>query len=305
VGGEVIRQLALGVKGDGMIVYFNDRFIPKEDVRVSPDDRGFLFADGAYEVIRSYHGRLFKAEDHLRRMRRSLRELRIVGPDADSLGDIAGELIQVNDLGDGDAAVYIQITRGVGPRRHSFPDPDREIPPTVYVSAYPIQPPRKKWEDGVKIILVPDIRWARCDIKSVALVPNVLASQQAKERGAEEAVFVRDGAITEGSHTSFCAVFDGQLTTCPKTNYILAGITREVVLELCGELGIPFREFPIFERKLREADELVILGTTTEVMPVVQVNDWRVGDGKPGPITRKLQQAFCEIAYSVNHETCS
>jgi D-alanine transaminase len=276
-----------------MIVYFNGRLIPKEDVRISPDDRGFLFADGVYDVIRSYDGRLFRAEDHFRRTDRSLRALLIDGPDLDDLRDAAEQLIQCNDLGRGDAKLYIQITRGVAPRRHAFPD--GETPPTVYASATPFHPPHEKWEHGVKIILVPDIRWARCDIKSVALLPNVLASQQARESGAEEAVFVRDGVITEGSHTNFCAVFDGQLVTHPKSNYILAGIMREVVLDLCGELNIPFREFPIFEGELREADELMVLGTTSEIMPVVQVDDWKVGDAKPGPITTKLQRAFREM----------
>jgi D-alanine transaminase len=255
-----------------MIVYFNGRLVPKEDVRISPDDRGFLFADGVYEVIRSYDGRLFRAKDHFRRMDRSLRELLIDGPDLDDLRDVAEQLIQCNDLGRGDAKLYIQITRGVAPRRHSFPG--EHTPPTVYVSASHFRPPHEKWKYGVKIILVPDIRWARCDIKSVALLPNVLASQQARERGA---------------------VFDGQLVTHPKSNYILAGIMREVVLDLCGELNIPFREFPIFEGELREADELMILGTTSEIMPVVQVNDWKVGDSRPGPITTKLQRAFREM----------
>jgi D-alanine transaminase len=276
-----------------MIVYFNGRLTPKEDVRISPDDRGFLFADGVYEVIRSYDGSLFRAEDHFRRMDRSLRALLIDGPDMDDLRDAAKQLIQCNDLGRGDAELYIQITRGVAPRKHAFPD--EETPPTVYASAVPFHPPREKWEHGVKIILVPDVRWARCDIKSVALLPNVLASQQARERGAEEAVFVRDGVITEGSHTNFCAVFDGQLVTHPKTNRILAGIMRAVVLDLCGELGIPFSETPISERELREADELMVLGTTSEVMPVVRVDDWEVGDARPGPITTKLQRAFREM----------
>jgi D-alanine transaminase len=276
-----------------MIVYFNGRLIPKEDVRISPDDRGFLFADGVYDVIRSYDGRLFRAEDHFRRMDRSLRELLIDGPDLDDLRDAVEQLIRCNDLGRGDAKLYIQITRGVAPRRHTFPG--GETPPTVYASAVPFHPPHEKWKHGVRIILVPDIRWARCDIKSVALLPNVLASQQARESGAEEAVFVRDGVITEGSHTNFCAVFDGQLVTHPKSNYILAGIMREVVLDLCGELGIPFREFPIFEGELRKADELMVLGTTSEIMPVVQVDDWKVGDAKPGPITTKLQRAFREM----------
>jgi D-alanine transaminase len=278
-----------------MIVYFNDHFIPKEEVKIFPDDRGFLFADGAYEVIRAYNGKLFRADSHLQRLARSLRELRLDGPDKENFRDIAEQLVQDNKLEDGEVLVYIQVTRGVAPRRHAFPGND--TPSTVYVTATPFQPPHAEMKQGVKIILVPDIRWARCDIKSIALLPNVLANQQAKENGVAEAIFVRDGAITEGTHTNFCAVFDGELVTYPQNNYILAGITRSVVLDLCRELNIPIREFPIFERDLKKADELMLTSTTSEVTPVVQVEDWQVGDGKPGPITTTLQQAFRELTY--------
>jgi D-alanine transaminase len=273
-----------------MIVYHNGNFLSKEDVRISPDDRGFLLGDGAYEVIRAYGGKLFKPGEHLRRMERSLRELRIAGPDVQALGDVARELLRRNQLEKADAALYLQITRGAAPRKHAFPEPG--VPPTVYLSATAFRGSQVKWEQGVKIILVPDVRWARCDIKSVALVPNVLASQRAKECGAEEAVFVRDGSVTEGAHTNFCAVFSGRLVTHPKTRHILGGVTREVVLDLCAGLDIPVTEFPILQERLREADELLIVGTTTEIMPVVTVGDWIVGDGKPGPVTRQLQRAF-------------
>ncbi len=273
-----------------MIVYLNDRFLPKKDARVSPDDRGFLFADGAYEVIRSYSGKLFKIEEHYQRLGRSLHELRITPPDMAKLTDAAEELIRVNNLANGDAVLYVQVTRGVAPRKHAFPE--EEIRPTVYLSAGPFRPSPEKWERGVRIILVADIRWSRCDIKSIALLPNVLASQEAKARGAEEAVFVREGVVTEGAHTNFCAVFDGQLVTHPQSSHILAGITRKVVLDLCYELQIPCQESPIGQRELRKASEAVIIGTTTEIMPVVQVDDWKVGDGEPGPVTRKLQEAF-------------
>ena len=278
-----------------MTVYFNGRFMPKEDVKISPDDRGFLFGDGVYEVIRAYKGRLFRAEAHFKRLERSLRELHIDGVDVKELGDVAGQLLQLNHLEHEDAKLYIQVTRGAAPRQHCFPAAG--TPPTVYAYVSAFQPPVQKWEHGVRVILVPDVRWARCDIKSVALLPNILACQQAKESGAEEAVFVRNGVVTEGSHTSFCAVFDGELITHPKTNYVLTGTMREIVLELCGQLGIPFREFPIFERDLKKADEIMILGTTSEIMPVVQVDDWTVGSGEPGPIARRLQQAYREIAY--------
>ncbi len=276
-----------------MIVYFNGHFMPKERVSISPDDRGFLFADGAYEVIRSYDGRLFRLDDHLVRLDRSLRELHITGPDVHSFGDIAEELIRANHLEQGDASLYIQVTRGAAPRRHTFPD--EGISPTVYAYAAPLRPYLERWERGVKAILVPDIRGSRCDIKSVALLPNVLASQRAAERGAYEAIFLRDGAVTEGSHTNVCAVRDGRLVTYPCTHHILSGITRRVVLELCGQLDIPIEESPVLETHLGAVDELLLLGTVTGVMPVVEVDCWQVGDGVPGPVTRRLQRAFREL----------
>ena len=276
-----------------MIAYFNNRFLPKEEIRISPDDRGFLFGDGVYEVIRAYSGKLFQADAHLMRLERSLRELKITGVDVANLQQIAKTLLERNDLRTGDATVYLQVTRGAAPRKHSFPDKD--TPPTVYLSASAFQPPLQKIENGVKVILLPGIRWTRCDIKSVSLVANVLANQQAKEQGAEEAVFVRDGTITEGTHSNFCGVFGGELVTHPADNYILAGITREVVLNLCRGLGIAVRERPVAEKDLPRADELIMLGTTTEVMPIVQMNDRQIGDGKPGPVTRRLQKAFREL----------
>ena len=276
-----------------MIVYFNGQYTAKEDVRVSPDDRGFTFGDGAYEVIRAYGGRLFRGEDHVGRLARSLGELRIEAPvlrGPGGIAQVAAELIERNGLAGGDAAVYVQVTRGVAPRKHAFPPPG--TPPTVYLAASPFQPAPDAWQNGVGVILVPDIRWARCDIKAVALLPSVLASQQAAERGAEEAVFVRDGLITEGAHTNVCAVLDGVLVTHPATNLILDGITRRVVLGLCAGLGIPTGEEPIPADDLLAAAEVMILGTTTEIKPVVRVDGRQVADGRPGPVTRRLQAAF-------------
>jgi D-alanine transaminase len=273
-----------------MIVFFNGQFRPKEAVHISPDDRGFLLADGAYEVIRVYGGQPFLMAEHLRRLRYSLDELRIALPPIEELPGTAQELIDHNNLVAEDGKIYIQVTRGVAPRKHAFPT--EPTPPTYYVEASPFSPRPEKWDNGVTVILVPDIRWGRCDIKSLALLPNVLASQEAKERGAEEALFVREGVITEGAHTNVCAVLDGQLVTHPASHQILAGITRGLVLDLCGELGISCRQDPIPTTTLRAASEVMILGTTTEIMPVVQVDGWKVGDGRPGPITRRLQEAF-------------
>ncbi len=272
------------------IVYFNTQYLPRTTVKISPDDRGFLFADGVYEVIRAYKGRLFRMDLHLKRLARSLRELKINGPSMERIAEISDALIQRNNLKDADAAIYIQITRGAAPRKHAFP---KSAPsPTVYLNAFTVQPPVEAWEKGAKAITAPDIRWTRCDIKSVSLLPNVLASQAAAEAGAEDAIFIRDGFVTEGSHTNVCAVFKGRLQTHPKNNYILPGVTREVVLSLCAGLNIPVSQTPISANSLPRADELMLLGTSTEVMPIVQLDNRQVGNGKPGPITRKLQEAF-------------
>lgn len=276
-----------------MIVYFNGEFMQKEAVKISPDDRGFLLGDGAYEVMRSYNGVLFKVREHISRMEKSLEKLRIPNPFKGDLKDIGEKLIQGNGLQDTDATLYFQVTRGAAPRQHAFPG--EEVPPTVYAAASAFQPPLSKREKGVKVVLEPDIRWGRCDIKSIALLPNVLACQRAKEQQAEEAILVRDGVITEGSHSNFGAIFSNQFYTYPDTNSILAGITRQVVLEICSNLGISVNESPIPVDRLKEADELLFTGSTLEIFPVVQVDDWKVGTGMPGPITRKLQKEYSKL----------
>jgi D-alanine transaminase len=273
-----------------MIVYFNGTFMPKSDVCISPDDRGFLFADGVYEVIGAWEGQLFQADRHFARLARSLRALRIPSPDLEALRETAQALLQHNDLEKAGGKIYIQITRGATDRGHAFPDP--LVAPTVYASAIPYHPPRDKWREGVRAIIVPDIRWARCDIKSLALLPNVLASQRAKEAGAYDAIQIRDGVVTEGSHTSVCAVFDNVLVTHPLTHHILGGVTRDVVLELCAALDIKVQERPILEEALCTADEVILLGTTTGVMPVIRIEQRTIGTGAPGSITRRLQSTL-------------
>ena len=274
-----------------MIAYFNGQFLPREEIRVSPDDRGFLFADGVYEVIRAYSAKPFKMDDHLKRLARSLKEIRIDFPEVEKLAAVGEKLIAVNNLGEGEyATIYIQITRGAASRKHTFPD--EPVPPTVYVAASPGISQRAKIEKGVKIILVPDIRWTRCDIKSISLLPNVLANQQAKENGAEEAVFVRDGKITEGSHTNFFMIFDGQVRTHPLNTHVLPGVTRDIIQDLCREFKIPFQEELVSENDLPKAEEMFLSGTSMEVTPVIQVDDWKVGQGTPGSVTVRLREAY-------------
>jgi len=273
-----------------MIAYLNGQFLPKAEARVSADDRGFLFADGAYEVVRVYGGRIFQAAEHWMRLERSLRELRMSVPAGLSFPAVAEVLIEKNGLGQGDATIYLQVTRGAAPRLHTFPD--ASTPPTVYAFAAPFTAQPQKMTAGARVTMTPDQRWSRCDIKSISLLPNILAAQLAKERGAEEAILVRDGLVTEGSKTNFAAVYDGQLVTHPQNNHILGGITLNVILRLCRELNIRVKESGIIATELKAADEAMLFGTTAEVMPVVQVDDWKVGDGKPGPVTRRLQEAF-------------
>lgn len=270
-------------------VYFSGRYLPKDDVRLSPDDRGFVLGDGVYEVIRTYDGQLFALEAHLARLRRGVGELAIEGVDVDGLGEVCREVLRRNDLGAGDASLYLQVTRGAAPRTHFFPDPP--VPPTVFVQSGRFAP-RGDPAKGILAITVPDIRWARCDIKTVQLVANCLANQRARSAGAQEALFVRDSAVLEGTYTSVFFVLEGEVRTAPKNNYILPSITRDIVLDLCRTSGIPARESPVFTHELPRATECFLAGTTMEVMPIVRLDGVGVGAGVPGPVTRRLLELF-------------
>ena len=279
-----------------MVGYLNGSYLPKERIAISPDDRGFLYSDGLYEVIRSYDGTLFQAQAHLDRLNYGARAIRLNTVDFQYLIDVAQELIQRNHLSQSDATVYLQVTRGIAPRAHRFPSP--EIPLTIYATASSFSPKNAAFEDGISVILVPDQRWARCDIKTVSLIANVLAHQQARDREASEAILVRDGVALEGTSSNFFGIFDGTVVTAPKTNYILGGITRQVVLDICKNLSIPFQERPILEHELPHAEELMVIGTTTEITPIVTIDKKNVGSGRPGTITRRLQETFREFVTS-------
>lgn len=275
-----------------MQVYLNGQFVPTDEARVSVNDRGFLFADGIYEVIRVYRGRPYLLEPHMDRLRRGLHALRIELDDLDAIADAARRLLDANDV-TGDGSIYIQVTRGAAPRSHAFPPAGTA--PTVYVAARPLtMHPATHWEEGVDAITVSDNRWARCDIKSISLLPNVLANQTAHEQDAFEALYVRDGVVIEGSHSNLWGVYRGRLVTYPASNYILSGITRARVFELAAELGIDAAEGMIYQHRLHDLDELFLSGTTTEVMPVVRVDGREIVDGEPGPVTRRLIEAYRE-----------
>ena len=276
-----------------MQVYLNGAYIDAGAATISVDDRGFLFADGVYEVMRVYPGGIFLGDAHVERMRAGLAALHIHTAPADSLLEISERLLDANQLRGRDATIYAQVTRGAAPRKHAFPPAD--TPTTVYVAARPFkQHPDSYFSEGCTTITVPDTRWSRCDIKTIALLPNVLANQAAHAAGAFEALYVRDGVVIEGSHSNLFAVLDGTLITYPSCNYILTGITRNFVIELARELRIPVRETGLLWEQLYRADELFLSGTTTEVMPIAAVDERQVGGGRPGPVTRRLMEAFRE-----------
>ena len=272
-------------------VYLNGEYLPKERATVSVDDRGFLLSDGLYEVTPAYKGRLFRLEQHMGRLRHGLDALRI-GYDAAGLPEMHLRLMTENGLEDEDVSiVYLQITRGVAPRTHHFP-PEGTLP-TVYAFAKAFhRPDPERWEQGYSAILVPDRRWARVDIKSIGLLPNVLAQQAAVDAGAADALLVKDGVALEGSHNNVFGVFDGVVTTHPATHEILHGVGRGFVMELARGMGMTVVERAIPVEEMRDADEIFFTGTTTEVRPTVELDGRPVGDGTVGPVAKALYEAF-------------
>jgi len=277
------------------VVYVNGKFVPRSEAVVSVEDRGFVFGDGVYEVVRAIRGRLFATRFHNERLERSLAGIRIELEGQDSPArfvEIGRELLRENSLLDGEATLYIQVTRGATTRAHHFPPAN--TPPTVYISVARFTPSRELAERGAAVITHPDLRWGRCDLKTLNLLPNVLAAQAAKEQGAFEAMLIRDGVVTEGAKTNFFGVVDGTLRTHPCDSHILPGITRSVLRDLAAEIGIDVDETPIAEDEIPGISELFLTGTTTDVMPVVQLDGRFVGDGKPGELTTKLQRVLAE-----------
>jgi len=274
-------------------VYLNGEYLPRSEARVPVDDRGFLFADGVYEVTPAYGGRFFRLRRHLDRLKAGLCALRI---DYDGAGveELHHRLVELNGLGKEEVCtVYLQVTRGVAPRTHHFPP--QPVTPTVYAFARAFRrPPRERWEQGFSAISHPDRRWARCDLKTVGLLPNVLAQQAAVEAGVQDAILVKDGMALEGAHNNLFAVFGETVATHPASNQILNGITREYVLELARGMGYRVEERPVPVEQLRFASELFFTGTTTEVRPTVEVDGWKIGDGKVGPVTRAIHHAFLD-----------
>lgn len=271
----------------------NGEITPPESARVSIWDRGFLFGDSIYEVYRLYGGRLWLEAAHTARLVRSLREVEIVGVDVDRLRDRIGRTIEQSGVREG--IVYVQITRGVAPRRHAYPDPP--VPPTelIVVRSYDDGPTAKLRESGARAVSLPDLRWKRCDIKSTNLLANVMANEAAHRADGSEAVLVDDrGFVTEATHSSLLWVRNGVLGGTPEGPAILPGTTRGLVVRLAEALEVPVQAGEITLTDLQGSAEAILVGTTIEVLPVVAIDDRPIGDGRPGPIARRLQAAYRE-----------
>jgi len=273
--------------------YLNGSFLPLREARISPLDRGFLFADGVYEVIPVFGGRPFRFGPHFARLARSLAEIRLREPhDLDGWRTICRELIAAN--GGGDQYLYVQVTRGAEYGRNHAPLPDLE--PTVFAFAAPLpRPDARQLATGTACITAADTRWARCDIKSIALLPNILLRQLAVDAGAGETILLRDGWLMEASASSVHVVVDGEVLTPPNSTRILPGTTRSVVEELALELGIPHRSTAVAEATLRAADEIWLGAATRDITAVTRLDGQPVGAGVPGPVWQRTHRGFRQL----------
>ena len=277
------------------LAFVNGRFLPLADAMVSIEDRGFQFGDGVYEVIRTYGARPFELDAHLERLDRSVGALELRQPY--SRRQWREYVLEgIRQSAHREAKVYLQITRGVAPRDHAY---DAHLSPTVVMTFRELRPLEHSIQvAGVESITIEDLRWGRCDIKSLNLLPNVLARQQAKRSNVFEAILVRDGEVTEGAVSNVMVVQQGTVTTPPEGPRILSGVTRAVVLDLARREGLSVRERNVPQSDLYEAEEVFLTGTTVEVLGVVRVDGMTIGGGKPGPITQRLARQFAERAAS-------
>jgi D-alanine transaminase len=270
------------------MIYYKHQFLDKSAAHISPDDRGYYFGDGVYEVFRFYNHTLYEKDAHLRRLERSASEIAINLPEPiRDIETMLEKLLEMNGIPEG--TLYLQITRGEAPRSHQFP---QSVPSIMMASCTEVIRPLTAMQHGITAITMEDIRWLRCDIKTLNLLPNVLAKQAAVERGVDEVILHRGGTVTECCASNLMMVKNGILYTHPANNLILHGVTRAVVLRLAQSLGIEVKEQSFTLQELMEADEAFITGTTVEITPIIEIDGKQVHSGSPGPLTRKLQLEF-------------
>ena len=278
------------------IVYLNGEFMPLAEARVPVLDRGFIFGDGVYEVIPVYSRNPFRLPEHLARFRRSHEAIRIENPlSNEEWTGLVDELVAKNS-GD-DQSVYLQVTRGVAKRDHAFP---KDATPTVFGMSSPLSTPsRDAIDNGVAAITATDFRWLKCDVKSTSLLGNCLLRQAAADAGALEVVMFRDGYLTEGSSSNVFVVKDGMILGPAKDNLVLPGITYDVVVELAESHGLPNSIGRVSEQTVREADEIWVTSSTKEVLAVTTLDGKPVGNGKPGPVFRRMHQFYQDFKRTV------
>lgn len=273
------------------VALVNGRFVPLADAMVSIEDRGFQFGDGVYEVIRTYRGRPFELDAHLTRLDRSARALDLPQPYAHQRWS-QYVLEGIKQAAYPEAKVYLQITRGIAPRDHAYAT---DLVPTVVMTVRELRPLNQSVQAaGVDAMTIEDIRWGRCDIKSVNLLANVLARQQAKQAQMFEAILVKDGQVTEGAVSNVMVVRNGIVITAPEGPRILSGVTRAVVLQLARKDGLSVQERYVARQELYDSAEVFLTGTTVEVLGVVRIDGKTIGGGKPGPLTQRLAKQFAE-----------
>lgn len=278
-----------------MVIFLNGQYVP-EETKISYNDRGYQFGDGIYEVVRVYHGKLFTAPEHFERLVRSANEIMITSPYTPvEYIEICERLISDNQIDNG--TVYIQVTRGDAVRNHAYPV---DTEPNVLIYTNFSERPMQDLQQGIKAITAEDFRWLRCDIKSLNLLGNIMNKQKAVVSGAKEAIQIRNGVVTEGASSNVFIVKNGKIITHPANNFILNGITRQVIKQIAKCESIPFEEVTFDDKALKNADEVFITSTSQEVMPVIEIDGENINQGNVGEITKLLQTKFNEQIITIN-----
>jgi D-alanine transaminase len=279
-----------------MTVFLNGKLLPAEQASVSVLDRGFIFGDGVYELVPVYSRVPFRLDEHLARLERSLGETKIRNPY--SRAQWRSHIYRLVDAqAFDDQGVYFQVTRGVAKRDHAFP---KDGEPTVFMMSNPlVNPPQAQVEKGASAVSAPDNRWLRCDIKSISLIGNCLLRQLSAEAGAAETILIREGKLTEASASNVFIVKRGVILSPPKTNLILPGITYDVVVELARANALPLEFRDVSEAELRAADEVWVTSSSKEILAIVELDGKRIGEGRPGPVFRRMYQLYQEFKQKV------
>ncbi|MGM0215420.1 D-amino-acid transaminase [Enterococcus sp. AZ109] len=276
-----------------MKILWNNKIVDESEVKIDTEDRGYQFGDGIYEVIRIYDGLLYMEEEHLERFWRCAEKIRLTLPFTKE--EFSQRLHQfAEEVGIKNGRLYFQVTHGTSkPRFHAFPEPQK-VMPVLTADIQETSRPLEKLSKGIKGGFVPDKRWLHCDIKSISLLGNILALNEAQENGYDDAILVRDGFVTEASSSNLWMVKDGVIYTHPDGELILPGITKIKVRELAKDLGIELVEEPFTKERLADADECFKTSSVAEVMPIISIDGKNIGDGTPGTITKQLQAAYIE-----------